>query len=54
MVDRMKTALKETQANLTVAQSRAKTQMDRLRCDAMFEVDDEVVLSTRNIRVNQH
>ena len=52
MVDRMKTALEEAQANLTVAQSRAKSQADRSRCDEKFEVGNEVVLSTRNIRVN--
>ena len=38
MVDQMKTALEEAQANLTVAQSRAKSQMDRSRHDQMFEV----------------
>ena len=54
MVDRMKTALEEAQANLTVAQSRAKAQEDRSRHDKTFEVGVEVVLSTRNIRVNQH
>ena len=54
MVDRMKTALEEAQANLTVAQGRAKSQMDRSRCDETFKVGDEVVLSTCNIRVNQH
>ena len=52
MVDRMKTALEEAHANLTVAQSRAKSQVDRSRRDETFEVADEVVLSTRNIRVN--
>ena len=52
MVDRMKTALKEAQANLTIAQSRAKAQVDRSRHDETFEVGDEVVLSTRHIRVN--
>ena len=52
MVDRMKTALKEAQANLTVAQSRAKSQVDRLRCDEKFEVGGEVVLSTCHINVN--
>ena len=51
MVDRMKTALEEAQANLTVAQSRAKSQVDRSRHDETFEVGDEVVLSTCNIRV---
>ena len=54
MVDRMKTALEEAQAKLTVAQSWAKSQADRSRHDEMFEVGDEVVLSTRNICVNQH
>ena len=48
----MKTTLEEAQANLTVAQSRAKAQVGRSRCDETFEVDDEVVLSTRNICVN--
>ena len=51
MVDQMKTALEEAQANLTVAQSWAKSQVDRSRRDAKFEVGDGVVLSTRNIRV---
>ena len=54
MVDWMKTALEEAQANLTVAQSRAKSQVDRSRRDETFEVGNEVVLSTRNIHVNQH
>ena len=49
MVDRMKTALEEAQANLTVAQSRAKSQVDRWRRDEKYEVGDEVVLSTRHI-----
>ena len=51
MVDRMKMALEEAQANLTVAQSRAKSQVDRSRHDKTFEVDNEVVLSTCNICV---
>ena len=54
MVDRMNTALEEAQANLTVTQSRAKSQADRLRRDKTFKVGDEVVLSTRSICVNQH
>ena len=52
MVDRMKTALEEAQANLTVTQSRAKSQVDYSRRDETFEVGDEVVLSTRHISVN--
>ena len=52
----MKTALEEAQVNLTVTQSRAKSQvaLNRLRRDPTFEVGDQVVLSTRNICVNQH
>ena len=49
----MKIALEEAQANLTVAQSRAKSQADRSRRNEKFEVGDEVVLSTRNICVNR-
>ena len=52
MVNWMKTALEEAQANLTIAQSRAKSQVDRLRRDEKFEVGDEVVLSTCHISVN--
>ena len=54
MVGRVKTALEEAQANLTIAQSRAKSLVDPSRRDEKFEVGDEVVLSTRHISVNQH
>ena len=54
MVDQMKAALQEAQANLTVSQSRAKSQVDRLRCDEKFKVGDEVVLSACHISMNQH
>ena len=54
MVDWTNTALEEAQANLTIAQSRAKSQADRLRRDETFEIGNEVVLSTHNICVNQH
>ena len=54
MVDRMKTALEEAQANLAIAQSRAKLQADRSRRDETYKVGDEVVLSTCNLHVNQH
>ena len=54
MVDRMKIALEEAEANLIIAQSRAKSQVDRLRRSETVEVGDEVVLSTCNIRVNWH
>ena len=54
MVDQMKTVLEEAQANLTIAQSWAKSQADHSRCNEKFEVGDEVVLSTRHISVNQH
>ena len=50
----MKTALEEAQANLTVAQSQAKSQVDYSRCNEKFEVGDEGALSTCNISMNQH
>ena len=49
MVDRMKTALEEAQANLTVTQSQAKSQVNCSRHDETLEVSDEVVLSMHNI-----
>ena len=52
MVDWIKTALEEAQANLTVVQSQAKSQVDHSRHNKTFEAGDEVVLSTCNIRVN--
>ena len=54
MVDRMKTTLEKAQANLIVAQSWTKLQVDHSRHDETFEVGNEVVLSTHNICVNQH
>ena len=54
MVDWMKTALEEARANLTVTESRAKSQTDRSRHGETFEIGNEVVLSTCNIRVHQH
>ena len=41
MVDRMKTALEEAQANLT-AESQGKSEVDCSRHDETFEVGDEV------------
>ena len=38
MVDWMRTALEEAQANFTTTQSQAKSQVDRSRCHGMFEV----------------
>ena len=49
----MKAAMEEAQANFTVAQSRAKSQVDCSRHDEMFEVGDDVVLSMHNITMNQ-
>ena len=54
MVNRMKTALEEAQANLSRAQNRASEYANRSRRDESFEVGQEVVLSTRNLRVDQH
>ena len=44
MMDRMKTTLKGVQANLTVAQSQAKSQVDYSKHDEVYEVGGEVVL----------
>ena len=54
MVDRMKTALEEAQANLSIAQHRAQTYANKLRRDEKYEVGDEVVLTTRHLPVSQH
>ena len=54
MVDRMKTTLEEAQANLTVTQSRAESQVDRSMCDETFEVGNEVVLPIHNLSVKKH
>ena len=54
MVDRMKTALEEAQTNLTIAQNRVKAYVDKSRRSEIFHEGDEVVLSTRNLSVNQH
>ena len=48
----MKTTLEEAQANLIVSQSWAKSQVDYSRRDKMFEIGDEVVLSTCHISMN--
>ena len=44
VVDYMKTVVEETEANLTIAESRAKSQVDSLRHNGTFEVGDEIVL----------
>ena len=54
MVDQIKTVLEEAQANLTITQSWAKSQVDHSRHGETFEVGDEVVLSTCSICMNQH
>jgi hypothetical protein len=54
MVERMKMALEEAQANLAHAQSRARFQANKSRRDVSFEVGDEVLLATRNLRIDQH
>ena len=47
MVDWMKTALEEAQANLSVAANRAKAYANTLQREEKYEVGDEVVLATR-------
>ena len=52
IVDRMKTALEEAQADLIVAKILAKSQVEDSRYDERFEIRDEVILSIHNISVN--
>ena len=54
MVEWTKTALEEAQANLAHAQRRAQYQANKSRRDDSFKVGDEVLLATRNLRINQH
>ena len=54
MVQRMKTALEEAQTSLVVVQNRAHEQANRSRRQEAYEEGSGVVLSTRNLRVDQH
>ena len=54
MVDRMKTALEEAQANLSIAANRAKAYANASRREEKYEVGDEVVLAMRHLCVNEH
>ena len=54
MVDQMKTALEEAQADLIIAKSWAKLYADPSRHDEVYEVGNEVVFLTHNLNMNQH
>ena len=54
MVDRMKVALEEAQTNMSLAQRRARSQANKSRREETFKVGEEVVLSTKNLKVDQH
>ena len=54
MVDWIKTALEEAQANLFVVANRAKAHAYASRREEKYEVGDEVVLATRHLRINEH
>ena len=54
MVDQMKTALEEAQANLSVMANRAKAYADASQREEKYEVGDEVVLATRHVRIHEH
>ena len=54
MVDRMKIALEEAQANLSVAQHKAQIYANKSRCDEKYEIGDEVVMTTRHLPISQH
>ena len=49
-LERMKTALAEAQTNLALAQKRMATAVNRSRRSVEFNVGDEVVLLTKNIK----
>ena len=49
-LERMKTALAEAQTNLALAQKRMATAVNRSRRSVEFQVGDEVVLLTKNIK----
>ena len=54
MVDRMKTALEEAQANLSVADNQAKTYANAVQREEKYDVGDEVGLATRHLWINEH
>ena len=54
MVERMKATLEETQANLAHAQRRAQYQANKSHRDNSFKAGDEMLLATRNLRIDQH
>ena len=51
MVDRMKTALEEAQANLSVTQQQPQAYANQLQREEKYEVGDGEVLTTRHIPV---
>ena len=50
----MKTALKDAQTNITIVQNWAKAYAHKLRRSEIFHEGDEVVLLTRNFRMNHY
>ena len=54
MVDRMKSALESAKSNLTATQIRMKEYADSSRRSETFRKGTEVLLSTRNLRVDLH
>ena len=54
MVDRMKTALEEAHANLSVAANQAKTHANALQREEKYAVGNEVGLATRHLCINEH
>ena len=54
MVDQMKAALENVKLNLTAAQIRMKEYADRSQWSETFRKGTEVLLSTKNLRVDLH
>ena len=54
VLDRMKIALEEAQANLSVAANWAKAHAESSRREETYEVGNEVVLATRHLHIDEH
>ena len=54
MVDQMKTALEEAQANLSIVANQMKVHADASQCEEKYKVGNNLVLAMRHLRVNEH
>ena len=54
MVNRMKTAREEAQANLSIGANQAKAHADTSQREEKYEFGNEMVLAIRHLHVNEH